>query len=427
MKNVLHWQARARIFVLLLAIVTLGGCVTPPAIPTFTPPSLPSFTPPTIPPFTPPVLPTPGTSAPTGAIRLPTAPKVTFTVTIPPATPPEDVIYLRTGWGQDIRMDRIDKLTWQADFAPPPGVPVTYGYNRNGVGYEASEEITPGDTEADWHQKRSVTANISQHVIQKDEVKKWRWLLNEPVPAKILPETTLFQPRIEGWTFQKGLAVIDYWWDIFRTNGETEATVQRILKDNANYVQYSPTWAVEITGQGIRLNKSAGYTYPDDAIRYEAQTARQAGLHVMFRNQVWMELPNEEVTRSRPAAWWESYYQTRRQYLMEMAQLAAAEGIEAMSIGSDSDTLCAFTSWGSAPPESIEKLVQDIREVRKIYSGKLYYDFNPGGLLQDTFEIDWAKWEPVLAELDFIGISSWKGVSSHEDPTLEELVKIGRA
>ncbi|MDD5127696.1 MAG: hypothetical protein PHR43_06360, partial [Dehalococcoidales bacterium] len=70
-----------------------------------------------------------------------------------------------------------------------------------------------------------------------------------------------------------------------------------------------------------------------------------------------------------------------------------------------------------------EKLVQDIREVRKIYSGKLYYDFNPGGLLQDTFEIDWAKWEPVLAELDFIGISSWKGVSNNENPTVEELVK----
>lgn len=320
-------------------------------------------------------------------------------------------------------MTQVDKFTWKFDLIPPPGVTITYGYNRNGVGYEASEEITPGDTQDDWYKKHSVKANMSEQVVQKDEVKKWRWMLNQPIEAKLLPDTTPFQPRLNGWEFQKGLAVIDYWWNIFRENGETEGTAQRIIKDNANFVQYSPTWGADITEDSIKLNKTLSYAYPDDAIRYEVRTAKQAGLRVIFRNQVWMDLPAEQITKPRSAAFWDSYYQTRRQYLLEMAKFAADEGVEAISIGSDSDTLSAFTAWGSAPPESIARLVQDIREVRKIYTGKLYYDFTPVGSLQDSFEIDWQKWQPVLNEVDFVGISDWKGLSSQENSPLEELVQ----
>jgi hypothetical protein len=320
-------------------------------------------------------------------------------------------------------MSKVDKYTWTAELTPPPAVTITYGYNRNGVSYETSDEINLSDTLDNWHKQRSVKANINEQVVQKDEVKKWRWMDNQPITAKLLTDTTQFQPRVNGAEFQKGLAVIDYWWNIFRENGETEATAQRILNDNANYVEYSPTWTIDVTDEKITLNKTASYAYPDDAIHYEVKAAKAVGLKVIFRNQIWMDLSAEQITKPRSATFWDSYFQTRHDYLLEIAKFAAADGVDAISIGSDSDTLNAFTAWGSAPSDSIARLVQDIREVRKVYSGKLYYDFTPSGLSGDSYDIDWQKWQPVLNEVNFIGISDWKGISNKSGATLNELVK----
>lgn len=415
------------VLALILTVIALSGCVTLPAIPTFTPPPTTQYTPTTVPPITTPTIPTSTPPVPTAptitTFQLPFAPKVTFTVTVPLVTPPEDTIYLRTATGQDIKMTKIDKLTWQAEYSPAPWIPLTYGYHRNGVGYEASEEITAGDTEQDWYKKRSVTANISQNVIQKDEVKKWRWLLNEPPKVELVKETTEFLPRVAGWSFQKGIYVIDYWWNVFFENGETENTAQRIIQDNADVVQYSPTWALKLTDNGIELDKSISYGYPDEAIRYETQTAKKAGLKVAYRNQVWLDITSDMVTKERSAQWWEQYYQTRRQYLLEMAQIAADEGVDTLCIGDGSDSLTAFTDWGSAPAASWTRWVEDIREVRKIFKGKIYYAFVISGKMEDTYELDWAKWQPILNEVDFIGISWWKGVSNKDDITLPDLKK----
>ncbi len=389
---------------LTLMVSALGACVAPPSIPTFTPPSMPAFTPPNI------TMPSP-----------PTAPKIIFTVTVPAVTPPEDVVYLRTGTGQDVRMDRIDRLTWQVEYTPAAGIPMTYGYHRNDVGYEASEEISASDTEQDWYKKRTVSANISQTVMQKDEVKKWRWLLNEPPKVTLVKEIAEYLPRVSGWSFQKGIYVIDYWWDVFFTNGETENTVERIKQDNATFVQYSPTWALKFDDSGITLDKTIGYGYPEEAIRYETKIARKAGLKVVWRNQVWMEISPEEVNKTRSAEWWEQYYNVRRQYLMEMAVLAAEEGVEALCIGGDSDSLTGFTTWGSAPPESWARWMEDIQEVRKIFNGQIYYDFIAGGRMEEAWEPDWVKWQPILDEIDFIGVSWWKGVSRSNDATMMEL------
>lgn len=354
--------------------------------------------------------------------------KVAFIVTVPGVTPEEDDIYIqgtRTGINIDFntKMTMVNRTTWKAEILLPPGKEVNYGYTRNNVGYETSEEVTPGDTQEDWFKKRSVKWMPPAKLVQKDEIKKWRWLLNEPPEVELLHDTKEFQPRVQGWEHQEGIAVIDYWWEVFFENGETEDTIKRIVEDKANYVQYSPTWGVKVTDEDIKLDRECGYCYPEKAIKYEAKTAKEAGLKVIFRNQIWIDLPPEEIKKERPAGWWAQYYKVRREYLLDMARIAQEAGVEAMSIGAAYDTLAAFTDWGSAPEESWAKWVEDIKEVKRIYKGKIYYDFNPTGSLKDSYSVDMKKFKPVLDEVDFIGISWWKGISDEDTPSLEELEK----
>ncbi|MCZ7382724.1 MAG: hypothetical protein O8C64_14285 [Candidatus Methanoperedens sp.] len=350
-------------------------------------------------------------------------PKVTFIVTVPEATPEEDTVYIYSRDFPAAKMTRVNSTTWKAEVLIPPYRDVYYGYDRNNVGFETSEDIRPADVQGDWFKNRKIRFEPPKSLTQSDTVKKWRWLLNEPPNVEIPPGTTNFSPRASGLNFQKGIAVIDYWWNVFYENGETENTVKRIIEDNASYVEYSPTWTVDITDENITLNKTCSYCYPEKAIRYEVMAAKSAGLKVIFRNQVWMDIPAEVITKKRSDEWWAQYYNTRREYLLDIARIAQEEGVEAMDIGADYDTLSGFTTWGNSPDESWKKWVEDIREVRKVYKGKLYYDFNPTGKFADSYSIDMKKFQPILDEVDFIGISWWKGISDKDNPTLEELEK----
>lgn len=399
------------LFALILTLIVTSACI--PKI--STPPSIP----------TPPPVPTPPREAPPEPkkVEVSPIPKVAFTVVVPAVMPEEDDIYIQGTDFPSTKMTRVNRTTWKAEILVPPNKDVYYFYHRNNVGYEASEEIMPGDTPQDLFKRRSIKAVPFQNVEQFDEIKKWRWLLNEPLRVEIPAESRQFLPRIQGWKFQKGIGVIDYWWNVFFDNRETEHTVKRIIADRANYVQYSPTWAFKITDETIELDKESSYCYPEKAIRYETSKAKEAGLRVIFRNQVWMDLPSEIIKKERPKEWWEQYYKVRREYLMSMARLAQEMGVEAMNIGTDYDTLLAFTTWGSAPAESYSKWLEDIQEVKKIFKGKIYYDFTPPQKFQDTFSIDMKRWQPILNEVDFIGISWWKGISDKDNPTLKELEK----
>ncbi|VVB86263.1 Uncharacterised protein [uncultured archaeon] len=350
-------------------------------------------------------------------------PNVTFIVTVPEVTPGDDEVYIYSRDFPATKMTRVNSTTWKAEILVPPYKDVYYGYDRNNVGYETSEEVTSTDVNGDWFKKRKIRFEPPKSLTQFDTVKKWRWLLNEPPNVEIPQETAKFSPRVSGLNFQKGIAVIDYWWNVFFDNGETENTVKRIVEDKASYVQYSPTWTVDITDENIKLNKTCSYCYPEKAIRYEVRAAKSAGLKVIFRNQVWMDIPAEVITKKRSDEWWAQYYKTRREYLLDIAKIAQEEGVEAMDIGADYDTLSGFTTWGNSPGESWKKWVEDIQEVRKVYKGKIYYDFNPTGKLADSYSIDMKKFQSILDEVDFIGISWWKGISDKDNPALEGLEK----
>lgn len=262
-------------------------------------------------------------------------PRVIFTVTVPASTPSEDEVWV---WSDDFpktKMTRINATSWRVEMMIPPFAEWHYSYVRNNIGFEGSEEYSSSESETNWNRQRTVRFDPPKTTFQNDAISKWRWLENNPIQAKLEYNYRKFAPRVNDLEFQKGLAVIDYWWMVFFENGETEDTVKKIKENNANYVQYSPTWTYESTDSGVKVNYDCSYCYPERAIRYEISEAKKQGLKVIFRNQVWQE--NEDNTAGKSAAWWSSYYSARREYLLTIARIAQENDVEAVSIGADYD------------------------------------------------------------------------------------------
>lgn len=346
-------------------------------------------------------------------------PKVIFNIQVPANTPAEDDVYVEIKDHPSIKLTKINTTTWSGEAMLPPNTNLYYTYNRNDVRFETMELTSSSVTEANWQNQRTVRFEPPATTVKNDVVTKWLWIDNN-MPSYTVPTVGSFAPRVNGTEFQKGVGVIDYWWEVFFNNGETPKTAAQIKNDNANYVQYSPTWLVENHPDGPTLNYQCAYCYPEAAIKAETAAAKAQGLKVMFRNQVWVE---NELTppAANAAAWWAKYYAARREYLTKIARIAQAENVDAISIGADYDSLVRIGLRSDAPVDSITKYVEDIAEVKKIYRGKIYYDFVTGGTASSSFTPDLAKLKPVLDQVDFIGISWWKGISDKNNPTQEEL------
>ena len=72
---------------------------------------------------------------------------VTFTVTVPEITPPEDEVWV---WSDDFpktMMKRVNATSWRVEMMIPPFRESHYSYVRNNIGFEGSEEYSSYENE----------------------------------------------------------------------------------------------------------------------------------------------------------------------------------------------------------------------------------------------------------------------------------------
>ncbi len=145
-----------------------------------------------------------------------------------------------------------------------------------------------------------------------------------------------------------------------------------------------------------------------EGTREAVKAAHALGLKVMIKPHVWVReqgWPGEYTLDSEEA--WETWEENYLKYIMNYARIAGESGAELFCIGTE------FRLAVRQRPQFWKKL---IREVKKVYPGKL------------TYAANWDNFENIRfwSDLDYIGIDAYFPLSGSAVPEVEELRKAWR-
>lgn len=186
----------------------------------------------------------------------------------------------------------------------------------------------------------------------------------------------------------------------FQNNPLTEITAH-----NANWVSLVPFAFMRIGETSLGYEKSwQWWGETRKGIRKSAQLAKQEGLQIMLKPQVYVPgswIGNVDFETDKEWLAWEQSY---RSYLMAMVDLAIEEEIAMICVGTE-------INFSMEKRESFWREL--IRDIRSKYTGKIVYSAN------------WDSYRdvPVWDLLDFVGISAYFPLSKTGTPTQRELLR----
>ena len=174
---------------------------------------------------------------------------------------------------------------------------------------------------------------------------------------------------------------------------------------NANWVALSPFGFSREKKPAVNYNSNfQWWGEKPDGIAQIADYAKERGLKIMMKPQVWMmgswvgsfDMKTEEK--------WQEWEQSYEKFILEFAQIAQDKQTEIFCIG---------TEYRIAAVEREAFWRNIIKKVKTIYKGKITYAAN-----WDNFE-NVKFWD----ELDYIGIDSYFPLVEAQTPQVEQMVK----
>lgn len=219
-----------------------------------------------------------------------------------------------------------------------------------------------------------------------------------------MPRSTI-QAAIPIEPFQNGINYVAWWQGVYQNPGADEM-MRGLLDINRNAISIVVTcYQDKHTDTEIRCDLPR--TPTDEDVVFAIRQARTLGLQVMLKPHVDL---NHDPTRWRgdigrgftTEAEWAAWFASYRQFISHYARLAQAEGIAQFVVGTELlSTSQRETEWRAI-----------VAEVRRHFSGRLVYASNHGG---EETAVTW--WDA----LDYIGVDAYYAVSTHDEPTLDEL------
>ncbi len=139
-------------------------------------------------------------------------------------------------------------------------------------------------------------------------------------------------------------------------------------------------------------------------VRETIRLAKEAGLKVMLKPQVWVpgswpggiEFKNDED--------WEKWEASYKEYIMHYTN---------MTKSIDVDMICIGTEFKQSEVKRAKSWRSLIRDIRKVYDGKLTYAAN----------WDCYQYVPFWNELDYIGVDAYFPLDESKTPTQKNLMK----
>ena len=144
-------------------------------------------------------------------------------------------------------------------------------------------------------------------------------------------------------------------------------------------------------------------TPSDESLRLATREAHRLGMRVFFIPIVYVEdLKEGEWRGTISPPDWDLWFRRYEKMILPYARLAAAEGVESFSVGSE---LCSTEGFK-------DRWRRIIRRIRRVYRGDLTYSAN------------WDHLEPVSFEedLDFLGMNAYYEIGRDSSSDVESMV-----
>ena len=346
--------------------------------------------------------------------------KVLFIVHVPECTPPGEPVCLTINKNTHYVMDYNGSNTWVKELNLRAWG-YTYSFSRACLGYESGEVIDVNETPEEWSEKHKLIVNQS-FITVNHTIKEWRWLPCDINVSLNFTNRPSFKPRP---IFMKGASIIDFWWDEFGVPeyNITKNTVRK-ASELGDYVNIFSVYTFNFNDSGISLqkNREIGYAYTEENISYEINEFKKAGLKVNLLNTVWQRMTSEEYSKNRTQKWWDEYNSVVHEYLTSIAELSQKEGVEMMQVGYGADSLLGFIMWFPHPKNAEESWLNTVKEVKQIFKGKLIFTYVFTGRKDDPVYYYWDILDPIINEVDYVGVSWWRGFTDNVNADLEELI-----
>jgi len=185
----------------------------------------------------------------------------------------------------------------------------------------------------------------------------------------------------------------------------------------AHLRKYNLEWITLVPFAGQKYHNSSSISYRkrrggeqdrDSILQNQITLARQFGFKVFLKPHIWILDPSDGKWRSdifpNNDEEWELWKTGYTSFILNQAKIAEKTNTEMFCIGTE------FTRLTLEKPEYFEGL---IKEVRKVYSGKLTYAAN---WYQEYEQITF--WE----DLDYIGIQAYFPLVNNLNPSTDEIV-----
>jgi hypothetical protein len=184
-----------------------------------------------------------------------------------------------------------------------------------------------------------------------------------------------------------------------------DADVAPLRELGVDWISQTPFgWAPSLTGTEIRFSSDHGlWGETDKGLAATAAAAHAIGIKTLLKPHLWV----------RHGAWqgdiamandddWARWFASYEAFILHYAQLAEANGFEALAVGTELGKTTGRTAeW--------RRLIARVREV---FHGKLTYCANWNGEAETV-----AFWD----ELDFIGVQAYYPLATRDDPSKTQI------
>jgi len=335
---------------------------------------------------------------------------VTFELTTPPNTPPNDVLTMqfRTGnkWSLPVPMWRVGPSQWKFVLYNPTDIEgsVFYRFCRNYACGAADDAATAG---------RSATGRFFTFALLpqdlQDRVEAWQWLAEPPPASGVLPPVNPRPNFLAGFDFSDE-------WQPNQTPFYGEA-LKSLQAAGANWIAFTPR------GTALRMSPVPAYALDPALAPLPAEwkpmvdQAHNSGLRVMLHPVTCHYTPYGACDYwngvNFTADFWNAWFAAYQQHLLTQAEIATRSNVDMLVVG-DFKLRPSFPGEPEAPPDAEARWRSLISNVRAHYRGVLAFELLMG---QNV----WPTPPNFLDAVDVIRVFWWSALSASNAAAVNDM------
>jgi hypothetical protein len=339
---------------------------------------------------------------------------IVFDLMVPETTPATDFVSIQFnpyGWTEPIPMWSLGQNHWvYILYGPLPfQEKLGYRYCRNDQCGSADDVQTPGNDSFG----RVLDIIGGQQTVQ-DRVEAWFWWPDgESRPP---PVTTDVRPR--GQDFRAGVEIQAAFHPSW--NARMPVALHEIQSLGANWIFFSPSWTYTHQAPPLVEPVTGRNPFWTD-LAEDIQRARLLNLNVALFPSPQFSLPIEQWWAGAPRdfAWWIVWFESYRKFALHHADLAQAQGAQALILGGDwilpalpEGSLADGTPSG-VPADAETRWRELLAEVKVHFRGEVVWAL--------PFSPEMAGVPPFIDEFDWIYLLFSPPLSDRADTTEPDL------